>query len=140
MLLVQRYDALRTLLCDYTHTSRQSHYATALQFLDASLEIHGVENVQALLLLSLFSLRASGCLGTLGGWHVLGLAMRVCTELGLHRKVHYGRANQLDPYRMEISKRNFWTAYQLDRSLCITLGRPFAIAEHDIDADVSASR
>jgi hypothetical protein len=107
--------------------------------LDASLEIHGVENVQALLLLSLFSLRASGSLGTLGGWHVLGLAMRVCTELGLHRRVHYGIAKQPDPYLMEIRKRNFWTAYLLDRSLGITLGRPFAIAEHEIDADVSAS-
>ncbi|RFU27494.1 hypothetical protein B7463_g8853, partial [Scytalidium lignicola] len=116
--------------------SPESHYATALQYLDASLEIHGVENVQALLLLSLFSLRASESLGTLGGWHVLGLAMRVCTELGLHRKVHYGMAKQCDPYLMEIRKRNFWSAYLLDRSLCITLGRPFAIAEHDIDAEL----
>jgi hypothetical protein len=109
-----------------------------LQFLDASLEIHGVENVQALLLLALFSLRASGSLGTLGGWHVLGLAMRVCTELGLHRKERYGWAKQLSPYRVEITKRNFWTAYQLDRSLGITLGRPFAIAEYEIDAEASS--
>lgn len=62
--------------------------------------------------------------------------MRVCTELGLHRKVHYGMAKQSDPYLMEIRKRNFWSAYLLDRSLCITLGRPFTIAEHDIDAEV----
>ena len=91
--------------------------------------------MQALLLLCIFSLRASGSLGALGGWHVQGLAMRMAIELGLHRKAGVNN-KQLDPYRQELRNRVFWSGYLLDRTLCITLGRPFAVAEHEIDAQV----
>ncbi|EXJ85720.1 hypothetical protein A1O1_06088 [Capronia coronata CBS 617.96] len=113
----------------------EAHYAAALRYLDAPLQVHGLESVQALLLLAIFSVRTSGSSGTLGGWHVLGLAMRMAVELGLHRKSK-PRDRRFDPYQRELRKRVFWTAYILDRTLCITLGRPFAVAEHEIDVEL----
>ena len=39
--------------------------------------------------------------------------MRLCVELGLHRKP--SDTSDLDPYTCELQKRTFWCAYVFDR-------------------------
>lgn len=63
----------------------------------------------------------------------MGAAMRLCIELGLHRKPRRTVPSVIG----EMDKRRFWTAYFLDRDISIALGRPPSISDHDIDADVS---
>ncbi len=62
----------------------------------------------------------------------VGAAMRLCIELGLHRKPR----RNIPSVEGEMNKRRFWTAYFLDRDISIALGRPPSISDHDIDADV----
>jgi hypothetical protein len=63
---------------------------------------------------------------------MIGVAMKHCIEVGLHRKMP-ARANDLG---YELDKRLFWTCYRLDRHTAISTGRPFSLADFDIDVPV----
>lgn len=52
-----------------------------------------------------------------------------CIELGLHRDRH----EAVPTIQSEMNKRRFWTAYFLERDICIAIGRPFSLSDHDID-------
>lgn len=70
--------------------------------------------------------------------HLVGLAMRICIEKGLHLKpqeVCIAKLKRLpvltlqavlqsNPLAAEIGCRVFWSIYTLDRLVSITLGRP----------------
>jgi hypothetical protein len=108
----------------------EMHYDAALTHLDEILQFHDIRSIITLLLLAIYCLRAPG--GP-GAWTYIGLAMRICTDLGLHRRT---RKERLD-VETEMRKRIFWTCYFLDRQVSIVLGGPFAISDHDIDLPVS---
>jgi hypothetical protein len=117
--------------------SPEEHHTAALQHLDEILEYNDIRTIEVLLLLSLYSLRAPK--GP-GAWTYVGLAMRLCIDLGLHRRTKAKgstRASITTFSVLELRKRVFWTAYCLDRQVSIVLGRPFSISDHDIDAEVS---
>ena len=65
-----------------------------------------------------------------------GMAIRQCIELGYHRSTSRLGVKHLNPLQIELRKRAFWCAYDLDRSVGITLGRPFGIADSEIDVEV----
>jgi hypothetical protein len=108
----------------------EMHYNAALTHLNEILQFHDTRSIITLLLLAIYCLRAPG--GP-GAWTYIGLAMRICIDLGLHRRT---RKKRLD-VETEMRKRIFWTCYFLDRQVSIVLGRPFAISDHDIDLPVS---
>lgn len=54
-------------------------------------------------------------------------------DLGLHREAHY--SNVL-PYEGQLRRRLFWTVYFLERVIAVSLGRPYSIADRDIDASL----
>ena len=60
-----------------------------------------------------------------------GLALRLCTCLGLHRAPPEGSV--LTPVELEHRVRLFWTAYTFDRSTTSRLGQPLTIQDGDID-------
>ncbi|KAL5089090.1 hypothetical protein Trisim1_005946 [Trichoderma cf. simile WF8] len=63
-------------------------------------------------------------------WRMIGLAARLCIELGLHQ------ANSLHLSYPKSSTRAltlFWDVYILDRRFSLSTGRPFAIQDVDID-------
>ncbi|KAH3956156.1 hypothetical protein HBI68_195890 [Parastagonospora nodorum] len=116
--------------------SPEEHHAAALQHLDQILEFNDIRTIEVLLLLSLYSLRAPK--GP-GAWTYVGLAMRLCIDLGLHRRTKARgslRAPWPNPGALEMRKRVFWTTYCLDRQVSIVLGRPFSISDRDIDAEL----
>ncbi|KIW19818.1 hypothetical protein PV08_00393 [Exophiala spinifera] len=62
-------------------------------------------------------------------WDIARLCMRQCVELGLHRRP----ASSLPPVEEQIRRNVFWDCYIHDRYSSGILGRPFAIAEDDIE-------
>jgi hypothetical protein len=64
-------------------------------------------------------------------WHLTGLAMKMCVELGMHRRRRMPKGST--PYAEEIRKRVWWTVYGLDRWFALTLGRPLGIDDRDVD-------
>lgn len=109
----------------------EQHIAAAMCNLDEILRLQDIRSVQFLLLLSIYGVRSPE--GT-DAWTYVGLAMRQCIDLGLHRKPRKSKSF-LD---CEMRKRVFWTSYCLDRQLSISMGKPFAISDRDIDVEVSS--
>jgi hypothetical protein len=111
----------------------ERHQSAGMQYLDEIMQYHNASTVQVLILLAIYSLRAPK--GP-GAWTYIGLAMRTCIDIGLHRRVPGRRCSLFDA---EMGRRIFWTCYCLDRQVSIVLGRPFAISDRDIDAEVTES-
>lgn len=109
----------------------EQHYELALEHLEEVCAFHDVRTIQVLLLLSIYSLRSPK--GP-GAWTYVGLAIRQCIEMGMHRKTQDRKPLRLIDY--ETRKRVFWCCYCLDRQVSIILGRPFAISDRDIDVEL----
>lgn len=63
---------------------------------------------------------------------MIGLAMRTSIDLGLHRKqaeVHF------DFKTVQMRRRLFWSVYSLERTIAISMGRPFSIPDRVIDVE-----
>lgn len=111
------------------HFFSDQHYDLAFDEMDAMLQLRDSRTVDYLLLMALYCTRAPR---DPGAWTYVGAAMRVCIELGLHRKPR----KQLPSMGNEMNKRRFWTTYFLDRDISIAIGRPPSISDHDIDAEL----
>jgi hypothetical protein len=90
------------------------HYEAALQNMDAVLALGDTRSVAYLLLMALYCLRGPR---DPGAWTLTGLAVRLCIELGLHRK-----SNQVSMER-ELQVRIFWSCFYLDREVSVALGK-----------------
>jgi hypothetical protein len=108
----------------------EQHYNASNNYIDEVLQLHDIRSVQVLLLLAIYSLRSPK---SPGAWSFIGLAMRLAIDLGFHRR---GRSSLDNPSLSEMRKRVFWSCYCLDRQISIILGRPFAVSDRDIDADL----
>lgn len=74
----------------------------------------------------------SNALGRVKSAHVYsGLALRLSTCLGLHRKLADGSV--LSPAEQEHRVRLWWTVYCFDRSTSLRIGQPLSIDDADID-------
>lgn len=108
----------------------ENHYRAAMALLGEVLALStNIRTVQILLLLAIYGLRAPR--GP-GAWPLIGIAMRMCIEMGMHRQINNtpGTAAGGEDHVRCL----FWSCYCLDRQTSIILGRPFAVADHDIDA------
>ncbi|KAI1376409.1 fungal-specific transcription factor domain-containing protein [Hypoxylon crocopeplum] len=110
------------------HFFSDQHYDLAFDELDSMLRLRDARTVNYLLLMALYCTRAPR---DPGAWTYVGAAMRLCIELGLHR-----RTRRQPSVEGEMDKRRFWTAYFLDRDISIAVGRPPCISDHDIDAEL----
>lgn len=108
----------------------QSFYMAALQHLHAARESRTVQNIEAMTLLVVYHLRSASSHGI---WYMIGLAMRTAIDLGLHRKE---KGKELSNSAIQARRRLFWTVYTLERIIAISLGRPFSIADRQIDVDL----
>ncbi|KAI1340708.1 fungal-specific transcription factor domain-containing protein [Xylariaceae sp. FL0016] len=64
------------------------------------------------------------------GYNVLGLALRMAINMGLHRMF---RGNSLHAHVRELRNRLWWTVYVAERLYSIEMGRPLCIADSEID-------
>lgn len=111
------------------HFFSDQHYDLAFDELEHMLQLRDSRTINYLLLMALYCTRAPR---DPGAWTYIGAAMRLCVELGLHRRPR----RQQPSVDSEMDKRRFWTAYFLDRDISIALGRPPSISDHDIDAEL----
>ncbi|KAH6722797.1 C6 transcription factor [Leptodontidium sp. MPI-SDFR-AT-0119] len=105
-------------------------YRMACKLIPDVIAIASLESVQACLLLAHYSLP----LDTQGlAYTYLGLAIKVAIQNGMHRK-YVGR--DFDSRTVETRNRLWWTAYTLEKRICILHGRPPSVTPNDVDADL----
>ncbi|OQO04298.1 hypothetical protein B0A48_10909 [Cryoendolithus antarcticus] len=121
--------------------SAESHHARAMQELNAVLACGGLKSLQAILLLCQYRQGSSIKDNSASMWHLVGIAARICLELGLHRETAYPlkwandmTGDQLERFvDQEVARRCFWCLIAMDRVTSNILGRPLAIHDDDID-------
>lgn len=102
-------------------------YKFAVQLIPDVITIASIESVQAFLLLGVYTLP----LDTAGlSYTYLGVAIKMAIQNGMHRKYSGVR---LDPRIMEIRNRLWWTAYTLEKRICVLHGRPVSVSQSDTD-------
>ncbi|KAL8243780.1 hypothetical protein R6Q59_010038 [Mikania micrantha] len=68
-------------------------------------------------------------------WRFIGIAGRLCVEMGLHRKDSLIRTFKNEA-EYEDAIRKFWVVYSLDRRFSFGTGMPFALQDSDIDPNL----
>lgn len=68
-------------------------------------------------------------------YRVVGLAARMCFELGLHRRDALKVSFPIEDQWPDVSKV-FWSVYILDRRWSLGTGLPFGIQDEDIDPNL----
>lgn len=86
-----------------------------------------LEHLESVLLMAVYATMRP-CIP--GVWYVLGTALRLCVDLGLHTLQR--AAPSADPYTVDRGRRLFWCTYSLDRQICFYLGRPVGIPDEAI--------
>ncbi|RDW77704.1 hypothetical protein BP6252_05757 [Coleophoma cylindrospora] len=109
-------------------------YQHAVRLLPEIIELSSLESVQACLLLGVYSLPidASGL-----AFLYIGIALRLAIQNGMHRKY---LGNSLSPTIIETRNRVMWTAYTLDRKICIFHGRPLSMAQSKLLLELPKDR
>ncbi|RAH63198.1 Zn(II)2Cys6 transcription factor [Aspergillus piperis CBS 112811] len=116
----------------YDSTPPSAFVAMALQLESVLGESQSYMNIEALMLLVLYHMRTSSATRV---WYLIGLAMRICIDLGLHRESQY---QKMRPYEGQMRRRLFWSVYLVERYVAWSLGRPFSVPEEDIDVHAPA--
>jgi hypothetical protein len=109
---------------EWSAFTTESYFARAMNKLDKVLRLPDIVPLQALLLCCHYGVFSTLRDTSTDTWHLLGLAARFSTELGLHRRHGYKSegtsamlSNLSDVHSLEMSRRCFWCLYNLDRSV-----------------------
>jgi len=124
--------------------SAESHHTRAMNGLQSILALGGIKALQAILLLCQYRTGSSIQDNSGSMWHLVGIASRICFELGLHKESSYPLVasssdtggESVEYIDQEARKRTFWSVVALDRVTSNILGRPFAIRDDDYDHHV----
>ncbi|KAF5653719.1 thiamine repressible regulatory protein [Fusarium sp. NRRL 25303] len=110
-------------------TIASTFYRKATNLIPDILGMGCIESVQAFLLFGIYVLPIdpAGLSCT-----YFGIAIKVATQFSLHQKT----LRDLSPREVELRKRVWWTAYALERRICILHGRPVSISRLDIDTNL----
>lgn len=128
----------------------EEYHASAIVHLEACLGSGGgLEDLQAVLLLANFALLRPVPPGL---WYIIGVAVRLAVDLGLH----YEDAKDLDiplaasagptketlarekgrrEYIRDLRRRLWWCTYSFDRLVSLCVGRPFGISDQVITTE-----
>ncbi|KAJ4033794.1 hypothetical protein NW761_006474 [Fusarium oxysporum] len=111
--------------------SAEQLYVSAMLYIDEIICNDNLECIQAILCSAAYSLRSAK--GT-SHWKLGGQALRQCVNLGYHRNQKRLRST-LNPLQRELQKRAFWSAYVMECSAAVMLGRPLSLHYQEIDAE-----
>ncbi|KAI0420948.1 fungal-specific transcription factor domain-containing protein [Xylaria grammica] len=67
-------------------------------------------------------------------WRVMGQVVRLCLELGLHRRDVVEQIK--DEEERSLAVNTFWSAYVLDRRWAFSAGLPYVVPDEEIDPDL----
>lgn len=129
----------------------EEYHASAIVHLEACLNNSGggLEELQAVLLLANFALLRPVPPGL---WYIVGVAVRLAVDLGLHYedgkdvdsglKEKAGSQNELQlrergrrEFIRDLRRRLWWSTYSFDRLVSICVGRPFGISDQVITTE-----
>ncbi|RPA92705.1 hypothetical protein L873DRAFT_1794102 [Choiromyces venosus 120613-1] len=125
----------------------ESYHATAMMHLEAFLSQSkgGLEELQAVLLLAGYALLRPVSPGL---WYIVGVAVRLAVDLGLHyedAEAIAAKSAKKDgkkgkrEWSRELRRRLWWCVYSLDRLVSTCVGRPFGISDEVISTQVGGS-
>ncbi|KAJ5570406.1 uncharacterized protein N7459_009836 [Penicillium hispanicum] len=93
---------------------------------------HEIKNIQLLAIVATYHFHTDD---DAMAYRLIGLAARMCLEMGLHRRDALIKSFPSEEQWNEIS-RIFWTVYSLDRRWSLGTGLPFVIQDEDIDPNL----
>ncbi|KIW66178.1 hypothetical protein PV04_08379 [Phialophora macrospora] len=102
-------------------------YHAAICLIPDVMSCASIDSVQAFLLLGVYTLPidAAGLSFT-----YFGIAIKMAVQNGMHRNYHRG----MDARTVELRNRIWWTAYTLEKRVCVLHGLPVSISKSDVDA------
>ncbi|KAK5747167.1 hypothetical protein LTR17_000302 [Elasticomyces elasticus] len=103
-----------------------SFFLAACALTDNINILDGLDGIQNLLFIARFGVYFHTGISL---WELARVCIRLCIELELHLSPLIA----LDPIHEQHRRRVFWECYVQDRYSSTTLGRPFAIADEDIE-------
>lgn len=114
-----------------------SYHEQALTLLGELLRHKTIDSLQAILLILLFSIVNPQKPIV---WHLLGSALRLASELGIHTE-SICQQPSLETFQdtSDLPRRLFWSLYSMDRAVGNTLGRPTALQDKFITANLPLS-
>ena len=119
----------------------ETHHDRAMSRLSQALKEGGVAALQIILLICQYRMLSAAYDTSASLWHLIGMAARMCFELGLHRESVYTvqhtsmeKENELREI-CEVKRRCFWCVFAMDRIASTILGRPLAINLDDVDTE-----
>jgi len=126
--------AIATAMSSRTESFPERYHASAMLHMDSlfssiSLTNNRLGGLKGILLLAVYSIMRPAAPGV---WYVMGAAMRLAIDLGLHQENTQKVEKMSDPLAIDERRRLWWSTYCLDRQVCVYLGRPFAIADEAI--------
>ncbi|KAI4729871.1 hypothetical protein E4T49_02339 [Aureobasidium sp. EXF-10728] len=120
--------------------SAESHHARAMSNIGGVLRLGGLQSLHAILLLCQYRTGSSIQDNSGSMWLLVGIAARMCFEMGLHKESAYQLTGPGDDdatakrfLLQESKRRSFWSVLCMDRITSLILGRPCAIRDDDFD-------
>lgn len=103
--------------------SAETHHTRAMSRITEVFQAGGLKSLQSILLLCQYRTGSSMQDTSASMWHLVGIAIRISFELGLHRESTYTLKQQhqdsteyLDALRdQEVRRRCFWCVFAMDR-------------------------
>ncbi|RLV92651.1 Protein STB5 [Spathaspora sp. JA1] len=102
----------------------------ALNHVHNNLSSNNLKNVKYLILLGLYSFFDPS---EFTSWEIMGKLTRLTIHLGLNKPVLEQEKKFMTPRQVELRSRLFWSVYIIDRLTSVSLGRPVAINDEDIN-------
>ncbi|KAI9827514.1 MAG: hypothetical protein M1832_004864 [Thelocarpon impressellum] len=105
-----------------------SYYLAAFSYVVPAMRPMDLKTLQCLVLIGQYSLLTPTRTAV---YYVIGLATRLCQQLGLHEEETILRAGtefELDPLEKDMRRRLFWIVTSMEYGLSHSLGRPSALS------------
>ncbi|ORY07861.1 hypothetical protein K493DRAFT_273228, partial [Basidiobolus meristosporus CBS 931.73] len=107
----------------------EGFFKKARTLLDQAYDVSSIENVQGLVLMSIYFHISQGGMTS---WMYSGIAIRMAEDLGLHRDPDIWNI-KLTTAEKETRKRTWWVCYLIDRFSSVCVGRPVSIDDQQFD-------
>ncbi|KAI9284826.1 fungal-specific transcription factor domain-containing protein [Umbelopsis sp. AD052] len=133
MALSARFSTRSDILENPPWLSGEKYASRARKIINNIFDYPSLSSAQALLLLGIYEY---GCSRGPRSWMLLGMALRMCTELGMHKESLHesdfsAPLTEDEWVDKESRRRLFWQIYIIDILACANSGRPRSIGEQD---------
>lgn len=110
-----------------------SYYLAAMEYMEAVIRPKDLKTLQCLVLIAQYSLLTPTRTAI---YYVVGLATRLCQQLGLTEEKTIQGDGTLNPLQLDMKRRLFWIVLGLELGLAHSMGRPNAFATGEDHLDV----